>query len=138
MIKSIREKEQLVKIIKELAKDLDERAEDIANDWNKRVRSIEINTEIKVDKIKEWKVTKNYGVIVLNDELVKSIEDNLNDRNDTPPSLGVMAEIVAPVKTNPVEEIAKTKMDDLNATTLEAAVDMIKGTARAMGVTVAE
>ena len=29
-------------------------------------------------------------------------------------------------------------MEDLNATTLEAAVDMIKGTARAMGVTVAE
>ena len=37
-----------------------------------------------------------------------------------------------------LEEIAKTKMEDLNATTLEAAVDMIKGTARAMGVTVAE
>ncbi len=28
-------------------------------------------------------------------------------------------------------EIAKTKMQDLNATTLEAATDMIKGTARA-------
>ena len=32
----------------------------------------------------------------------------------------------------------KTKMDDLNATSLEAAVEMIKGTARSMGVTVAE
>ena len=29
-------------------------------------------------------------------------------------------------------------MNDLNATTLEAAVEMIKGTARAMGVTVAQ
>ncbi len=29
-------------------------------------------------------------------------------------------------------------MNDLNATTMEAAVEMIKGTARAMGVTVAE
>ena len=37
-----------------------------------------------------------------------------------------------------LEEIAKTKMQDLNATTLEAAVEMIKGTARAMGVTVSE
>lgn len=37
-----------------------------------------------------------------------------------------------------LEEIAKTKMEDLNATTLEAAVEMIKGSCRAMGVTVAE
>ena len=36
------------------------------------------------------------------------------------------------------EEIAKTKMPDLNAATLEAAVSMIKGTARSMGVTVEE
>ena len=34
------------------------------------------------------------------------------------------------------EEIAKTKMHDLNAASLEAAVSMIKGTARSMGVTV--
>ena len=37
-----------------------------------------------------------------------------------------------------LEEIAKVKMEDLNATTLESAVEMIKGTARSMGVTVAE
>ena len=37
-----------------------------------------------------------------------------------------------------LEEIAKTKMEDLNATSLEAAVEMIKGSCRAMGVTVAE
>jgi large subunit ribosomal protein L11 len=35
-----------------------------------------------------------------------------------------------------LEEIAKTKMEDLNATDLEAAVRMIAGTARSMGVTV--
>ena len=34
------------------------------------------------------------------------------------------------------EEIAKTKMPALNAASLEAAVSMIKGTARSMGVTV--
>ena len=34
------------------------------------------------------------------------------------------------------KEIAKTKMPDLNAASLEAAVSMIKGTARSMGVTV--
>ncbi|SRR5574344_434315 len=37
-----------------------------------------------------------------------------------------------------LEEIAKTKMNDLNATSLEAAVEMIKGTCRSMGVTVAK
>ena len=37
-----------------------------------------------------------------------------------------------------LEEIAKIKMNDLNATTVEAAVRMLKGSARAMGVTVEE
>jgi large subunit ribosomal protein L11 len=37
-----------------------------------------------------------------------------------------------------LEEIAKTKMEDLNATSLESAVNMIKGSCRAMGVTVKE
>ncbi len=35
-----------------------------------------------------------------------------------------------------VEKIAKEKMPDLNATTLEAAVAMVEGTARSMGVEV--
>ena len=37
-----------------------------------------------------------------------------------------------------VEEIAKTKMPDLNCTSLESAMSMVKGTARSMGVTVEE
>ncbi len=37
-----------------------------------------------------------------------------------------------------MEEIAKTKMNDLNATSMESAVKMIKGSARAMGVTIAD
>ena len=37
-----------------------------------------------------------------------------------------------------VEEIAKTKMPDLNAASLEAAISMVKGTARSMGVLVEE
>ena len=35
-----------------------------------------------------------------------------------------------------VEEIAKTKMPDLNAASLEAAMSMIAGTARSMGIVV--
>jgi large subunit ribosomal protein L11 len=45
---------------------------------------------------------------------------------------------VASITLAQVEEIAKTKMPDLNAASLEAAMDMIKGTARSMGVTVVE
>ena len=37
-----------------------------------------------------------------------------------------------------VRKIAEMKMPDLNAASLEAATDMIKGTARSMGVTVTE
>jgi large subunit ribosomal protein L11 len=37
-----------------------------------------------------------------------------------------------------LEEIAKLKMPDLNASSLEAAMSMIAGTARSMGVTVEE
>jgi large subunit ribosomal protein L11 len=35
-----------------------------------------------------------------------------------------------------VEEIAKAKMEDLNANTLDAAVKIISGSARSMGITV--
>lgn len=45
---------------------------------------------------------------------------------------------VAKLTKTQVEEIAKTKMPDLNAASLEAAMSMIKGTARSMGVTVEE
>ena len=37
-----------------------------------------------------------------------------------------------------LEEIAKTKMPDLNAADLDSAVRMIAGTCRSMGVTVTE
>ena len=37
-----------------------------------------------------------------------------------------------------VREIAELKMPDLNAATIEAAISMVKGTARSMGVTVEE
>jgi len=43
---------------------------------------------------------------------------------------------VGQISRKQLEEIAKTKMEDLNATDLEAAVRMIAGTARSMGVTV--
>ena len=47
-------------------------------------------------------------------------------------------EKVAKLSKAQVEEIAKSKMPDLNAASLEAAMSMVKGTARSMGVTVEE
>ena len=43
---------------------------------------------------------------------------------------------VAKITKAQVEEIAKLKMPDLNAATLDSAVSMIMGTCRSMGVTV--
>ena len=45
---------------------------------------------------------------------------------------------VATVTKAQVEEIAKVKMVDLNASTLESAAAMIRGTARSMGISVEE
>lgn len=45
---------------------------------------------------------------------------------------------VATITHAQLEEIAKTKMADLNAGSLETAVSMIAGTCRSMGVTVAD
>ena len=38
------------------------------------------------------------------------------------------------IKINQIEEIAKTKMQDLNAVNIEGAVEMVKGSARSMGM----
>lgn len=43
---------------------------------------------------------------------------------------------VGSVTLQQVEEIAKVKMEDLNANTLDAAVKIISGSARSMGITV--
>ena len=43
---------------------------------------------------------------------------------------------VATLTRAQVEEIAKLKMPDLNAASLEAATEMIKGTARSMGIVI--
>ena len=46
------------------------------------------------------------------------------------------SEKVGSVTLKQVEEIAKAKMEDLNANTLDAAVKIISGSARSMGITV--
>lgn len=43
---------------------------------------------------------------------------------------------VATVKRDKVKEIAELKMPDLNAASVEAAMQMVEGTARSMGITI--
>ena len=45
---------------------------------------------------------------------------------------------VASITKEQVQKIAETKMPDLNAASVEAAMSMVAGTARSMGVTVTE
>ena len=45
---------------------------------------------------------------------------------------------VAQLTQDQVREIAEKKMPDLNAASIEAAMSMVKGTARSMGITVEE
>ena len=45
---------------------------------------------------------------------------------------------VAVLKKADLQKIAETKMPDLNAASLEAAMSMVAGTARSMGVTIEE
>ena len=45
---------------------------------------------------------------------------------------------VAKITMEQVKAIAEQKMEDLNAASIEAAMSMVKGTARSMGVVVAE
>lgn len=43
---------------------------------------------------------------------------------------------VATIKRDKVREIAETKMPDLNAASVEAAMKMVEGTAKSMGITI--
>ena len=45
---------------------------------------------------------------------------------------------MAKLTLDQVREIATTKLPDLNAADIEGAMNMVKGTARSMGVTVEE
>lgn len=53
-------KEELVKAIKDLAKSLEDRAEDIATDWNKGIIKIEFKSSIESGYILTWDITKSY------------------------------------------------------------------------------
>jgi large subunit ribosomal protein L11 len=89
----------------------------------------------------------------MGDTLVPALLSVYNDRSftfilKTPPASELIKKAAGIVKgsgvpnkdkvgvlnTGQVQEIAKTKLPDLNTTSLEAAMETIKGTARSMGV----
>ncbi|HMK44658.1 MAG TPA: 50S ribosomal protein L11 [Dissulfurispiraceae bacterium] len=89
----------------------------------------------------------------MGDTLVPAVLSIYNDRSftfilKTPPASELIKKAAGVVKGSgtpnkdkvgslteaQVEEIAKTKLPDLNTTTLDAAKEIIKGTARSMGV----
>ena len=47
-------------------------------------------------------------------------------------------DIVASINSKQVREIAENKMKDLNASTIDGAIEMVKGSARSMGLEVLE
>ena len=111
-------KEDLIKTIKDLARDLDARAEDIASDFNKRIRKIEITACIEPECISEWEVTKYYPVIPIN-----IMEDIVNNPIDAPKTMKAQAEIIAPIKTNIADEIGKAIKDSLNPLDIKIGID---------------
>ena len=50
--------------------------------------------------------------------------------------MGMLYNVDATVKRAKVREIAELKMPDLNAGSVEAAMSMIEGTARSMGIVI--
>ena len=59
----INSKEELVSKIKQMARDLENRAEDIAVDWNKKITKINFLGNIEPDTLSEWDITKEYLVL---------------------------------------------------------------------------
>ena len=71
--------------------------------------------------------------------IIPVIIDVYEDRSFIPKGSGTPNKTkVGEITRAQLEEIAKIKMNDLNATSMEAAVKMIAGSCRAMGVTVKE
>ena len=54
---------------------------------------------------------------------------NLKKGNSTPGK-----SVLGKINSKQIEEIAKTKMQDLNAVNIEGAIEMVKGSARSMGM----
>ena len=91
------------------------------------VSVIDMNQATRLIGLKRF----NYGIYALFLKMEKAC--NIKSGSGVPNKTKV-----ATITKAQVEEIAKTKMPDLNAATVEAAASMIAGTCRSMGVTVVD
>ena len=99
------------------------------NDRTAQMGNTVIPVVITVYKDKSFEfITKEPPMAVLIKEAVKIEKGSGKPNRDK----------VAKLTKAQVEEIAKKKMPDLNAASLEAAMSMVAGTARSMGITVEE
>src|SRR5574344_255363 len=73
---------------------------------------------------------RSFSFIVKSPPAAVLIKKTLNIKGSAVPNKDKVGQITEAQ----LEEIAKTKMNDLNATSMESAVKMIKGTCRSMGV----
>lgn len=100
--------------------------------FNERTSSqagMTIPVVITVHKDKSFEfVTKTPPVAVLLKKAAKIESGSARPQKDK----------VATVSMDIVKQIAEQKMPDLNAASIEAAISMVKGTARSMGIVVAE
>jgi len=88
-----------------------------------------IPVEIRVHKDKSFEfITKTPPVAVLIKKAAKIESGSAKPHKDK----------VATISMDVVKQIAEQKMQDLNAANIEAAISMVKGTARSMGVLVSE
>ncbi len=99
------------------------------NDRTAQMGNTVIPVVITVYKDKSFEfITKEPPMAVLIKEAVKIEKGSGKPNRDK----------VAKLTKAQVEEIAKKKMPDLNAASLESAMSMVAGTARSMGITVEE
>ena len=77
---------------------------------------------------------RSFSFIVKSPPAAVLIKKTLNIKGSAVPNKDKVGQITQAQ----LEEIAKTKMEDLNAASLETAMSMVMGTARSMGVVVAE
>lgn len=76
----INSKEKLVNKIKEMAHDLENRAEDIAIDWNKKIKRINFYADIEPENITEWDITKEYLVLPKRIDMKLNYNENKVDK----------------------------------------------------------
>ena len=88
----------------------------------------------KVKNIPNGNVSNVKSILDVMDDIFDEMVSQLVNKQEQKPK--ILAENIK--KLEQVKEIAETKMQDLNAASLEAAMSMIKGTCRSMGITVEE